>query len=193
MFVLSFSFADRRNFVYSVTVISCVRLVLLITWFDQYYKGQGSQDIYYSLGWLASPIESNLAIVSASVPALWPLLRRFFPNFFSSLGDSYKPSAYASRSNRATGFRSNLHRPMGASRIDDDMDDGFAMKTMHANAQADCRATTPTGSQDGIIDYKSGIMRTTNVEVGYESNSKSERDSPVGGEDGPRRKMGYAV
>jgi hypothetical protein len=82
---------------------------------------------------------------------------------------------------------------MGRSHLDDDSDDAYMMKSMHANGQVACRATTPTGSQDGIIDVKDGIMRTTDVEVGYEDAAKerdyiNERDNY-----GRRSKMAYAV
>lgn len=172
----------------SVTVISCVRLILLVNWFNQFYKGLGSKDIYYSVGWTISPIESNLAIVAASMPALWPMFRRMFPNFFSGLNSSsYPANSAAPRSNkRATGFRSQLSRPTGATRITDD-DDTFVMKTMSANVHADGRASTPTGSQDGIIDCKNGIMRTTNVEVEYELQARSDK------EEYDKKKVAYAV
>ncbi|KAG9254742.1 uncharacterized protein F5Z01DRAFT_92364 [Emericellopsis atlantica] len=156
-----------------VTVVSCIRLVLLVNWFNQFYAGLGSKDIYYSFGWAVSPIECNLAIIAASIPALWPLFRQAFPSIFSDLNSSYQGHAQPANTSRATGFRSNLARPMGASRLHDDTDDGFVMKSMHANGQVDCRATTPTGSQDGIIDVKDGIVRTTDVEMTYEDTNKN--------------------
>ncbi|KAF6786402.1 CFEM domain-containing protein [Colletotrichum sojae] len=187
-----------------VTIISCVRLALLISWFDQFYKGLGSKDLYYSFGWAVSPIECNLAIIAASIPALWPLFRKAFPGFYSDMNYSYRVNTQPSgsnthggtghRSNQASAFRSNLARPMGASHVDDDddADDTYMMKTMHANGQADCRATTPTSSQDGIMDVKNGIIRTTDVQIGYEDATKS-RDFVNDREEYPRNKVAYAL
>lgn len=185
-----------------VTVISCVRLALLVNWFDQFYKGLGTKDIYYTFGWALSPIECNLAIVAASIPALWPLMRKAFPNFYSDLGYSYRVNTQPGASNHVTGAprsnvlrsqlgRSNVTRPAGASHIDDDSDDAYMMKSMHANGQADCRATTPTGSQDGIIDIKDGIVRTTDVEVAYEDASREQYHH--NDRDEPRKKVAYAL
>lgn len=177
----------------SVTVVSCIRLALLITWFDQFYKGLGSKDIYYSYGWAASPIECNLAIIAACLPALWPLIRKTWPGLYTTDPSySYRVNTQpGGASHHASAFRSNLSRPMGASRLDDDTDDAFMMKTMQANGQVDCRATTPTGSQDGIMDFNKGIVRTTDVEVGYEDATK-ERDF-ANDRDEYGRKVAYAV
>lgn len=42
----------------------------------------------YSFGFCVSSIEVNLAIITASCPALWPLVRSWLPRFFTSLGRS---------------------------------------------------------------------------------------------------------
>jgi hypothetical protein len=186
-----------------VTIISCIRLALLVNWFNQFYKGQGTKDIYYTFGWAISPIECNLAIIAASIPALWPLLRKAFPNFYSDMGYSYRVNTQPGASNHATGGlrssnmprsqlgRSNKTRPTATSNIDDDSDDAYMMKSIHANGQVDCRATTPTGSQDGIIDFKDGIVRTTDVEVAYEEASKDQY--PHDRDEYSQKKVAYAV
>lgn len=65
-----------------VTAVSIVRLYFL-------YK------IFYAptmepvtIGTLVYPIEACLAIITVSVPPLWPLARRWFPNVFARLGIS---------------------------------------------------------------------------------------------------------
>jgi len=45
-------------------------------------------DPNYSLGFCVSSIEVNLAIITASGPALWPLVRAWMPRFFTSVGAS---------------------------------------------------------------------------------------------------------
>jgi hypothetical protein len=169
----------------------------LVTWFNQFYKGLGTKDIYYSFGWALSPIECNLAIIAASIPALWPLFRKAFPSMMSDLNYSYRVGTQPASSNPATAFRSNIARPMGRSRgrshLNDDSDDAYMMKPMDDNGQVNCRATTPTGSQDGIIDVKAGIVRTTDVEIGYEDATKDRDYSNHRDEFGRRKKMAYAM
>ncbi|KAK3694794.1 hypothetical protein B0T22DRAFT_453449 [Podospora appendiculata] len=65
----------------AVTAISIMRLGYVIRAF--YRK---PQDVHFSLGLTANTLEINLAIVTASAPALWPLARRWFPDMFQSLG-----------------------------------------------------------------------------------------------------------
>lgn len=65
----------------SVTVFSAVRLYFMYRIFYVI-----SQDPTYSLGYILSAVESNLAIVAASIPALWPLARRWFPCMDDTLG-----------------------------------------------------------------------------------------------------------
>jgi len=52
------------------------------------------EDRRYSLGFLCSSVELNLAIITASIPTLLPLGRRCFPSFFTSLGLD-RPHCYA--------------------------------------------------------------------------------------------------
>lgn len=61
--------------------MSGVRLYYIIR---LYYITPG--DRKFSIGYVTSAVEINLAIITASVPALWPLARRWFPGAFESLG-----------------------------------------------------------------------------------------------------------
>jgi len=182
-----------------VTVISCVRLALLVTWFNDFYSGKASMDIYYSFGWAVSPIEVNLAIVAASIPSLWPLFRKAFPNLFSDLNYSYRVGEGPSgNNNRASTFRSNQARVRVTGRSkpgdDDDLDDSYMMTSMKGGGQVNtCRVTTPTGSQDGIIDFKDGIVRTTDVQIGYEDASKDTLYDNDRDEHGRQNKVAYVM
>ncbi|KAK0633142.1 hypothetical protein B0T14DRAFT_386729, partial [Immersiella caudata] len=64
-----------------VTIISVVRLYYIIR---LYYIAV--EDRHYSIGYVTSAVEINLAIITASVPALWPLARRWMPGAFETLG-----------------------------------------------------------------------------------------------------------
>jgi hypothetical protein len=44
------------------------------------------EDQHYSVGYTLNTVEVNLAIVTATIPALWPLARRWFPAMFESMG-----------------------------------------------------------------------------------------------------------
>ena len=48
-----------------------------------YFK---TDDAHYSLGYTLNTVEVNLAIVTATIPALWPLARLWFPGVFESMG-----------------------------------------------------------------------------------------------------------
>ncbi|KAK5660703.1 hypothetical protein OQA88_12068 [Cercophora sp. LCS_1] len=71
-----------------VTIVSVVRLYYIIR---LYYIPVG--DRHYSIGYVSSTVEINLAIITASVPALWPLARRWFPAAFATLGIN-RPGLY---------------------------------------------------------------------------------------------------
>ncbi|KAK4042521.1 hypothetical protein C8A01DRAFT_33464 [Parachaetomium inaequale] len=64
-----------------VTIISVLRLYFIVQlWYFT------PQDTHYSLGYTLNTIEVNLAIVTATMPTLWPLARRWFPAVFESMG-----------------------------------------------------------------------------------------------------------
>ena len=91
------------------TMMSVVRLYYVYVVF---YAMAG--DASYSIGYVTSAVETNLAIVTACAPALWPLARRWFPGLFEQLGINrpYYPDieiGYASH-------RSNISRATRSSR-----------------------------------------------------------------------------
>ncbi|KAG7291799.1 hypothetical protein NEMBOFW57_001820 [Staphylotrichum longicolle] len=64
-----------------VTVTSVLRLYFIIrVWYVK------PEDTHYSLGYTLNTIEVNLAIVTATIPTLWPLARLWFPAMFESMG-----------------------------------------------------------------------------------------------------------
>ena len=70
-----------------MTVVSCIRLYFLVIFFEvSYHHIEDNGDPTFSLGFTLSTIESNLAIAAASIPTLWPLLRRWFPAAFARVG-----------------------------------------------------------------------------------------------------------
>jgi hypothetical protein len=60
---------------------SAIRLYFIIRlWYSDV------EDEHYSVGYTLNTVEVNLAIVTATIPALWPLARRWFPAMFESMG-----------------------------------------------------------------------------------------------------------
>jgi len=66
----------------SVTIVGCVRLYFI---YRSNYLPE-TPDSNYDIGYVTTAFETNLAVMAASGPALWPLARRWFPGFFQSLG-----------------------------------------------------------------------------------------------------------
>lgn len=66
----------------SVTIVGCVRLYFI---YRSNYLPK-SPDSNYNIGYITTALETNLAVMAASGPALWPLARRWFPSFFENLG-----------------------------------------------------------------------------------------------------------
>ncbi|KAK3990281.1 hypothetical protein QBC44DRAFT_65447 [Cladorrhinum sp. PSN332] len=65
-----------------VTCISAIRLFCVIRlWYIK-----PAFDPHYTIGYATNTIEANLAIVTATMPTLWPLARTWFPNMFESMG-----------------------------------------------------------------------------------------------------------
>ncbi|KAH6628389.1 hypothetical protein F5144DRAFT_594427 [Chaetomium tenue] len=64
-----------------VTITSLIRLYYVLRmWYIE------PKDRHYSLGYTLNTVEVNLAIVTATIPALWPLGRLWFPAMFESMG-----------------------------------------------------------------------------------------------------------
>lgn len=66
----------------SVTIVGCVRLYFI--YLSNYLPKP--PDSNYNIGYITTALETNLAVMAACGPALWPLARRWFPGFFQNLG-----------------------------------------------------------------------------------------------------------
>ncbi|OIW31727.1 hypothetical protein CONLIGDRAFT_237473 [Coniochaeta ligniaria NRRL 30616] len=140
-----------------VTIVGIVRLVFI---YQAFFNAPGA-DPTYTLGFCTSAIETNLAIVTASAPALRPLFRKWFPRLFSTNtgGASGYPDTYGLSGNhrsRVTAGRSD-HRSMTP---------GMALKDLKDKSQFKVRSHSPSASEEEIMTYN-GIMRTTAVRVSY--------------------------
>jgi hypothetical protein len=125
-------------------------------------------DPTYDIRFTYSAVETNLAIVAASAPALRGLFLKWFPRFFASLrtaSDKYRNGYHNSADVRksGTGLRSIHHH-----------NNNFALKEM--KGRSEIRSNSPTTSEEEIMTYD-GIMRTTEVNIVY--NDMEQSDSKV--------------
>ncbi|UQC82683.1 CFEM domain-containing protein [Colletotrichum lupini] len=163
-----------------VTAVSVLRLAWLIE--ISYHINQ--QDPTYDIRFTYSAVETNLAIITASAPALRGLFLRWFPKFFASLksssngryGGGYVRSGDPTKKSRntvatataTTGTRGRSNTARNAA-------DAFQLKSM--KGRSEIRGHSPTTSEEEIMTYD-GIMRTTEVNIVYDE----RRDStPRGG------------
>lgn len=161
------------NLTNSVTCVGVARLVFI---YQAFFTVSGpNSDPTYTLGFCTSAIETNLAIVTASAPALRGLFRKWFPRFFSSR------SKYAGTSDRyADNMRSGKNEFGNTSRIHTTAGTSFALKDLKGTkTRTEVRGTSPTASQEEIMTYN-GIMRTTNVSVHYQDEAKRTSESRNG-------------
>lgn len=148
--------------IYSVVVVSIVRLVEIM---KIYYAPGGSMDFHYSITIVYSTIEVNLAIISASVPALRYLVRNWFPRLFGSTAKG----KYNTSGNVYYGANSRT-APRTA--------DVIGLKDIRGSRHhTEIRSDSPTGSEEEIMTYN-GIIRTMDVSQTYSSASgNASRDS----------------
>lgn len=171
-----------------VLVISIVRLVKLVQLF---YVPGSIPDPFHDIGAILNVVEINIAIISASGPALRGLLRRWLPTWFGgSSGGKYGRYGTASsrrgtKYGRGTGYGRGTTRSHVYNNEDYTADGlghthtggrggsggGIALKNMHHRpshgGHTEIRSISPSGSEEEIMTYN-GIMRTTDVQVHYD-------------------------
>ncbi|OTA99226.1 hypothetical protein M426DRAFT_90024 [Hypoxylon sp. CI-4A] len=142
-----------------VTVVSVIRLYFLA----QNFNDQ-SPDKNFSLGFCVSSIECNLAILTASAPALWPLIRRWIPHLKSSGDRSY----YGAHK-----YGGTSHGQQGYIRTTDGPDSGIGLKDM-SSRRARTEVRSARDSDEEILTG-TGIMRTTQFTVSTEDKHSASR------------------
>lgn len=71
-----------------VTVFSILRLCSI----SNLYYGTDTKDPTYTINFVYSTVECNLAIISASIPTLYSMSKRLYPRLFSICEDTIPPS-----------------------------------------------------------------------------------------------------
>ncbi|KAI8960149.1 hypothetical protein F5Y11DRAFT_280105 [Daldinia sp. FL1419] len=157
-----------------VTVVSVLRMLWIIETSLYRMKFDYSYDIRFTY----SAVETNLAIITASGPALRPLFMVWFPRFFSSLRGTtgqnyrYRDRPYALND---TG-EANKSAGNGNSSKGDHLygTSSFALRDM--KRRTEIRSHSPTTSEEEIMTYN-GIVRTTEVEIEFVARPQSSHQA----------------
>ncbi|KAI1080021.1 hypothetical protein F5B20DRAFT_580813 [Whalleya microplaca] len=130
-----------------VTIVSIIRLYF----FARNYTDK-NPDANFSLGFCVSSIECNLAILTASVPALWPLIRRWIPHKSTNDRSYYVQHKYGGTGHRQQGWVKTNDTPTHRDSIVLDDISGRKIRTEIRSSARDSDEEVLTGT---------GIMRTT--------------------------------
>jgi hypothetical protein len=160
-----------------VTLIGIVRLVLIVRAF--FYPP--SKDYTYTIGFTTSAMETNIAVITASVPAMKPLFKRWFPRLFSSASasgytDQYGRSTGGNKYGRKSTKASHSLKHKSASRS------GLApFELKNMRGLTEIQSSNRGDSEEEIMTYD-GIIKTTNVSVRYASYAEDDEEAEMGKE-----------
>ncbi|KAK2787081.1 hypothetical protein FQN52_007347 [Onygenales sp. PD_12] len=170
----------------SVPIVAVIRLAELIRLF---YHSDPNGDPFHSITITLSAVEVNVAIISASIPALYPILRVWMPGIFGSSTAKYSYRYGASipghsgvpRQGTGAGSSSNIgggsfYRGESRGGV------GIGMRNMRGGPQhvSDCRSQSPSGSEEDIIAYH-GILKSTDVRVKFDGDEDCQSMSRLSG------------
>ena len=145
-------------------------------------------DLNYSLGFCVSAIEVNLAIITASGPALWPLVRSWMPRFFTSMGPSngayqmnadveWTPNGQHRRTGAGNGSKlgTGIHssRVVGGGVGGDSTRIGLKdVRGDRSWARMDIRSDLADSDEEVLTQHGPGILRTTDYSVTRDDDSR---------------------
>lgn len=134
-----------------VTVVGVVRMIFIIRGFFLHVV---SNDPNYNIGFTTSALETNLAIITASAPAMKPLLKRWFPSLFNSTSHDAYQSGYGPSGVQRRSMGTGLKSGHG----------GYGLKDMKGRSEITSNARHGSTEQIMTMD---GIKMTTDVSVRY--------------------------
>ncbi|RWA13848.1 hypothetical protein EKO27_g1238 [Xylaria grammica] len=159
----------------AVTIIGGVRLANVYKLF--FVTSDPNDDPYYDIGLTLNALEINLAIVSGSVPGLRPIFRKWFPSLFGGGSHKYSNEPYRYKSDDryggGTGLRSGIRTGTESGLAHGH--GGIGLKNLSRSDRAqhtEIRSVSPSGSEEEIMT-SNGIMRTTDVQIHYTSETTS--------------------
>lgn len=153
----------------SVTIFSILRLSMLV----ELYFFPRVGDWSYKIGFVYSTVECNLAIISASVPALHNFTKQWLPRKFkSSQGASGASGASGDAIKAGSPGSSGARHGTGRSQPDSVRANGVpvTLRDMRGRGQRGyhTRLDSLTNSEEEILSERK-ITRTTEVEVRYDN------------------------
>ncbi|KAH9215792.1 hypothetical protein DL95DRAFT_499750 [Leptodontidium sp. 2 PMI_412] len=182
----------------AVTAVGITRLWII---FRTYHPKKG-QDWSYSVKSTIAHIETGLALVTGCIPDLFPLFRRFFPNFLRSESPNLAPNPYPCKSDSGSSVSRRIRNVLTASRergrvaFDEERSVAFGLemvgwrgergrladgdRDVHVRGAAVGSMGSLTRSQDVVEeetgDGKGGILKTTRsvVRDGESSGEQSQ-------------------
>ncbi|KAF4121704.1 hypothetical protein GMORB2_1543 [Geosmithia morbida] len=147
-----------------VTVIGIVRLLNVV---KLLYFPEEIGDRYHSIAITLNTVEVNVAIISASAPALHTLLRDCLPHCFA--GDSSRRSQGNGAPVESKASFENQSDDTGSQPAPDHGNVGIHLDPVGRKFRqqlADVRSISSAGSEDGIMGH-SGILCTTDIRIQY--------------------------
>lgn len=123
-------------------------------------------DSTYSIRFTLSQIETNLAVVAASAPPLWPLARRWFPSMDAKLGinDPHYPDIEVNMFSTGGTETEKLAKPM-------------KVKVTWRKGMSSPTGTDPEGygGSGGVLESPRGSVRRLNPDcLGSEQEARSD-------------------
>jgi hypothetical protein len=141
-------------------IVSLLRLI----WRVEIAFYPAVKDWTWDIRFLYSSVETNLAIICASLPALYSLVSKWCPSVFKWMARSNHP-AHSSETNIGYGSRSVI-RTIGGSELPlSDMNLNTRSKGFRSQ-----KSNSAMTSEEELVESE-GIMKTTNVNVVYDTKS----------------------
>ncbi|KAK4161374.1 hypothetical protein QBC43DRAFT_372424 [Cladorrhinum sp. PSN259] len=173
----------------AVFIIGIVRLRGLIKLFYP-DPNDVQKDPFHDITVTLSVVEVNVAIISASAPALRPLFQSWMPVLFGSANSRYGNGNKYGTGPGAKGSKlPYAQRTKGTNGNTTLVENDITLKNIRhkkgPDGHIEARSESPTGSEEEIMTYN-GILRTTDVRVQYGDGSSTiggDRRSRVSDED----------
>ncbi|KAH7349800.1 hypothetical protein B0T11DRAFT_332842 [Plectosphaerella cucumerina] len=160
--------------------VPIVAIVRLVNMYRLLFLGERVR--HHNIAYVWTAVEVNLALICCSMPALRPLLSRWFPKLFGGSSDQATTPQGGSYGNMTFGGTKPTSSRNTAPRSS-----AYALRDLggRKNNLTEIRGTSPTGSEEQIMTYN-GILKSTNFQVQYEEAKRGDADSNVSEDDTTR-------
>lgn len=145
----------------------------------------GEKSNHSSIAYVWTAVEVNIAIICCCMPAMRPILSRYFPRIFPDFSGRSTNTGERVGDSGPAGFSAGMSANHSSAR------NHHMLKELHTYRKKNTQCTkirgvSPTGSEEEIMTYN-GILRTTNfnVDVSYQDAKRSDASSNISS-DGPK-------